>query len=634
MLSPLEILKQYWGYDSFRSKQEDAIHSILDAKDTLTLLPTGGGKSICFQVPALMMEGICVVISPLIALMNDQVTALKAKNIRALAITSGMSFSELDIALDNCIYGNYKFLYLSPERLESDMVQQRLKKMNINLLAVDEAHCISEWGYNFRPSYLKIAEIREITTAPIIALTATATPLVVKDIQEKLKFDNENVISTSFYRDELSYVVLKQDDKDSKLIQILNRLKGTSIIYCRTRKETKRIHLLLSEYGITSHYYHAGLDVLERASKQKQWQLNHVRVMVATNAFGMGIDKNDVRLVIHNHLPFSLESYFQEAGRAGRDRKLAYSILLYNDLDIHNLKKQINDHYPEIEIVRNVYQQIANFLGIAIGDGKHQEFPFHINEFCERYNLNQLQTYNALKLLEKEDYIKLSEAIHQPSRLFIKVTHTELYQFQIANKKFDILLKILLRSYGSLFDNFTKIQENIIAKRAQLSTQEVKDFLTNLKQMDILDYIPQNSDPKLLMLKTRVDSKYISLSKETLETRKANEEAKAASVIQYANNQYQCRSHVLQNYFGEEDNKRCGKCDVCLERNKLNINDQEFEAIMLAIQNLISQNPMNVDDIIMAIVEYREDKLVTVLQFLSDNGQIAMNDEQKLYWIY
>ena len=634
MLSPQEILNQYWGYDSFRSKQEDAIHSILDAKDTLTLLPTGGGKSICFQVPALMMEGICVVISPLIALMNDQVTALKAKNIRALAITSGMSFSELDIALDNCIYGNYKFLYLSPERLESDMVQKRLKKMNINLLAVDEAHCISEWGYNFRPSYLKIAEIREITTAPIIALTATATPLVVKDIQEKLKFDNENVISTSFYRDELSYVVLKQDDKDSKLIQILNRVKGTSIIYCRTRKETKRIHLLLSEYGITSHYYHAGLDVLERASKQKQWQLNHVRVMVATNAFGMGIDKNDVRLVIHNHLPFSLEAYFQEAGRAGRDRKLAYSILLYNDLDIHNLKKQINDHYPEIEIVRNVYQQIANFLGIAIGDGKHQEFPFHINEFCERYNLNQLQTYNALKLLEKEDYIKLSEAIHQPSRLFIKVTHTELYQFQIANKKFDILLKILLRSYGSLFDNFTKIQENIIAKRSQLSTQEVKDFLSNLKQMDILDYIPQNSNPKLLMLKTRVDSKYISLSKETLETRKANEEAKAASVIQYASNQYQCRSHVLQNYFGEEDNKRCGKCDVCLERNKLNINDQEFEAIMLAIQNLISQNPMHVDDIIMAIVEYREDKLVTVLQFLSDNGQIAMNDEQTLYWIY
>ena len=634
MLSPKEILKKYWGYDSFLSKQENVIHSILDAKDTLTLLPTGGGKSICFQVPALMMEGICVVISPLIALINDQVTSLKTKNIRALAITSGMSFSELDIALDNCIYGNYKFLYLSPERIESEMVRQRLKKMNINLLVVDEAHCISEWGYNFRPSYLKIAEIREITTAPIIALTATATPLVVKDIQEKLKFDNGNIISTSFYRDELSYVVLKQDDKDSKLIQILNRVKGTSIIYCRTRKETKRIHLLLSEYGITSHFYHAGLDLVERASKQKQWQLNHVRVMVATNAFGMGINKKDVRLVVHNHIPFSMEAYFQEAGRAGRDKKLSYSILLYNDLDINDLKKQINNHYPKIEFIKSIYQNISNYLGIAIGDGEHQEFSFNISEFCKRYNLNQLQTFNSIKLLEKEDYIKLSEAIHQPSRLFIKVTHTELYQFQIANKQYDILLKILLRSYGSLFDNFTKIQENIIAKRAQLSTQEVKDFLTNLKQMDILDYIPQNSNPKLLMLKTRVDSKYISLSKETLETRKANEEAKAASVIHYASNQYQCRSHVLQNYFGEEDNKRCGKCDVCLERNKLKINDQEFEAITLAVQNLISQNPMHVDDIIMAIVEFREDKMISVLQFLSDNGQIAMNDEQKLYWIY
>ena len=634
MLSPKEILKQYWGYDSFRSKQEDAIHSILDAKDTLTLLPTGGGKSICYQVPALMMDGICVVISPLIALMNDQVTALKAKNIRALAITSGMSFSELDIALDNCIYGNYKFLYISPERIESDMVQQRLKKMNINLLAVDEAHCISEWGYNFRPSYLKIAEIREITTAPIIALTATATPLVVKDIQEKLKFDNGNIISTSFYRDELSYVVLKQDDKDSKLIQILNRVKGTSIIYCRTRKETKRIHLLLSEYGITSHYFHAGLDILERASKQKQWQLNHVRVMVATNAFGMGINKKDVRLVVHNNIPFSMEAYFQEAGRAGRDKKLSYSILLYNDLDINDLKKQINNHYPKIEFIKSIYQNISNYLGIAIGEGKQQEFSFNISEFCKRYSLNQLQTFNSIKLLEKEDYIKLSEANHQPSRLFIKVNHNELYQFQIANKQYDILLKILLRSYGSLFDNFTKIQENIIAKRAQLSTQEVKDFLTKLKQMDILDYIPQNSNPKLLMLKTRVDSKYISLSKETLETRKANEEAKAASVIQYVSNQYQCRSHVLQNYFGEEDNKRCGKCDVCLERNKLKINDQEFEAITLAVQNLISQNPMHVDDIIMAIVEFREDKMISVLQFLSDNGQIAMNSEQKLYWIY
>ena len=634
MLSPQEILKQYWGYDSFREKQEEIIHSVLDAKDTLTLLPTGGGKSICFQVPALMMEGICIVVTPLIALMNDQVANLKAKKIRALAITSAMSFSEIDIALDNCIYGNYKFLYLSPERLESEMVQFRLKKMNINLVAVDEAHCISEWGYNFRPSYLKISHIREITEAPIIALTATATPLVVKDIQEKLTFTQENVISSSFYRDELSYVALRHDDKDSKLIQILNRVKGSSIIYCRTRKETKRIHLLLSEYGITSHFYHAGLDIMERTSKQKQWQLNHVRVMVATNAFGMGIDKPDVRLVVHNHLPFSLEAYFQEAGRAGRDRKLSYSILLYNELDIHNLNKQIQNHYPDIKIIRNVYQQIANFFGISIGDGKHQDFQFHINEFCERYNLNQLETFNALKLLEKEEYIKLSDAIHQPSRIYIKVSHTELYQFQIANKSFDFFLKILLRSYGTLFDNFTKIQESILAKRTQMTTHVVKGLLRKLEKMDILDYIPQNNKPKLLLLKARVDSKYISLSKETLDIRKANEETKAASVINYANNLSRCRSTLLLKYFGEDNDQRCNKCDVCLERNKLDLNNQEFDEIMHTIKNLISQKPMHVDEIIMSIVDYREDKMVRVLQFLSDNKQIAMNDEQKLYWIY
>jgi ATP-dependent DNA helicase RecQ len=429
-------------------------------------------------------------------------------------------------------------------------------------------------------------------------------------------------------------VALRHDDKDSKLIQILNRVKGSSIIYCRTRKETKRIHLLLSEYGITSHFYHAGLDIMERTSKQKQWQLNHVRVMVATNAFGMGIDKPDVRLVVHNHLPFSLEAYFQEAGRAGRDRKLSYSILLYNELDIHNLNKQIQNHYPDIKIIRNVYQQIANFFGISIGDGKHQDFQFHINEFCERYNLNQLETFNALKLLEKEEYIKLSDAIHQPSRIYIKVSHTELYQFQIANKSFDFFLKILLRSYGTLFDNFTKIQESILAKRTQMTTHVVKGLIRKLEKMDILDYIPQNNKPKLLLLKARVDSKYISLSKETLDIRKANEETKAASVINYANNLSRCRSTLLLKYFGEDNDQRCNKCDVCLERNKLDLNNQEFDEIMHTIKNLISQKPMHVDEIIMSIVDYREDKMVRVLQFLSDNKQIAMNDEQKLYWIY
>jgi ATP-dependent DNA helicase RecQ len=633
MLSPEKILKQYWGFDSFRSSQLDVIHSILEGNDTLVLLPTGGGKSICFQVPTMMMEGICIVVSPLIALMNDQVSTLKSKNIRAVAITSGMSHSELDITLDNCIYGNYKFLYLSPERLENEMVKVRLEKMNINLIAVDESHCISEWGYNFRPSYLKISNIRTISDAPIVALTASATKTVVEDIQEKLEFKTKKVIKSSFYRKELSYVVLEQEDKDSKIIQVLNRVKGSAIIYCRTRKETKRIHTVLSEHGVSSHYYHAGFDIVDRESKQKQWLLNHVRVMVATNAFGMGIDKPDVRLVVHNYIPSSLEAYYQEAGRAGRDKKLSYAIVICNKLDVHELKKDIENHYPDIEEIRNVYQQLANYYGIANGSGQYSEFPFHISEFCEKYSLNYLKTFNTLKSLEKEEYIKLSEAINQPSRIHFKVSHSELYQFQIANKAFDLMLKILLRSYGTLFEAFTKIQESIIAKRAQLTTKEVKTLLNKLKEMDILDYIPQNSNPKILFLRQKVEAKKLNISKETLVKRKNNEESKANSVIEYVSNQHYCRSSFLQDYFGDENIEKCGKCDVCLEKNKLNISNQEFDVIMNAIKELIEKEPMSVDDIILKIVDFREDKMIEVLQFLSDNGQIAFNEEKKLYWI-
>ena len=633
MLSPQKILKQYWGFDSFRSSQLDVIHSILEGNDTLVLLPTGGGKSICFQVPSIMMEGICIVISPLIALMNDQVSSLRSKNIKAVAITSGMSQSELDITLDNCIYGNYKFLYLSPERLENEMVKVRLQKMNINLIAVDESHCISEWGYNFRPSYLKISSIRTISDAPIVALTASATKAVMNDIQEKLEFKTKKVFRSSFYRKELSYVVLEQEDKDSKMLQVLNKVKGSAIIYCRTRKETKRVHTVLSEYGISSHYYHAGLDVVERESKQKQWLLNHVRVMVATNAFGMGIDKADVRLVIHNHIPYSLEAYYQEAGRAGRDKKLSYAIMICNKLDVHELKKDIENHYPDIEEIRHIYQQLANYYGLASGSGQFSEFPFQINEFCEKYSLNYLRTFNALKLLEKEEFLKLSEAINQPSRIHFKVSHTELYQFQIANKQFDLMLKILLRSYGTLFEAFTKIQESIIAKRTQLSTTEVKTLLNKLKDLDILEYIPQNSTPKILFLKQRVEAKKLNLSKDTLIKRKNNEDAKANSVIEYISNQHYCRSSFLQDYFGDNNVEMCGKCDVCLEKNKLNISNNEFDNIMKAIKNLIEKEPMTVDSIILTIVEYREDKIIEVLQFLGDNGQIAFNEEKKLFWV-
>lgn len=633
MLSPHKVLKTYWGFDDFRSSQLDVIHSILEGKDTLVLLPTGGGKSICYQVPAMMMDGICIVISPLIALMNDQVEDLKAKNIKAVAITSGLTFSEQDVALDNCIYDNYKFLYLSPERLENEMVKSRLEKMTINLVAVDESHCISQWGYQFRPSYLRIATIRQTTNAPIVALTATATKTVVEDVQEKLAFRAKHVIKSSFYRDELSYVVLNQEDKDQKIIQVINKVKGSSIIYCKTRKETKRVHLLLKEHGISSQFYHGGLDYVERLSKQKQWVLNHIRVMVATNAFGMGIDKPDVRLVIHNHLPNNLESYYQEAGRVARDKKLGYAILICNTYDTDHLISDIKKNYPNIEDVRHVYQQLANHLGLATGSGQFSEFAFDLATFCEKYNLDYLKTFNILKLLEREELIKLNEAVNLPSRVYIKLSHADLYKFQIANKSYDDLLKMMLRSYGTLFESYTKIQESIIAKRTQLSTEEIKVRLEKLNDLEVINYIPQNSHSKLIFLKERLDVKQLNLSKESVEKRRSIEIKKGNSIINYVKNQHQCRSSLLIGYFGEKNHSNCGKCDICLQRKKLNISNIEFEKISNGIQKLLSDNALTIDDIVMKLVDYREDKIIKVLQFLSDNSQIAFNTEKKLYWL-
>lgn len=633
MLSPLQILTKYWGFNSFRSSQEEIINEVLAGKDALALLPTGGGKSICYQVPAMMQEGICLVVSPLIALMKDQVAALEAKGIKALALTSGMTLSEIDISLDNCIYGNIKFLYLSPERLQNKMVQERLKKMQINLIAVDEAHCISEWGYDFRPAYLQIAKIRDFIDAPVLALTATATPEVAENIQKQLLFSEPNTWRKSFLRPKLSYVVLEQEDKDGKLLRVLQKVKGSCIVYCNTRKETKRVYQLLQEHHISAHFYHGGLDIVDREVKQKQWQQNHVRVMVATNAFGMGIDKPNVRLVVHMHLPSSPEAYFQEAGRAGRDEKMAYAILLTNGFDISQLKKHIEEHFPALEEIRSVYQHLANHLQIAIGSAQGEGFEFHLQAFCDKYKLPPLKTYNTLKLLEREGYIKLTDAVRQPSRIHFKVKHGELYQFQISNPIYDRLIKTILRSYGDVFENFTKIQESILAKRSGHSTQEVKYYLQKLHNMNILEYLPQNSTPKIFFSMARMDAKMLPISQETLVKRKAIEEEKAATMVAYVQNQYRCRSSFLLDYFGEENKIRCGICDVCLERNKLEMSDAEFEQIATAIENLISENPLSTDDIILKIVAFREDKMLDVIQFLHDNGQIAFTADEKLIWV-
>ena len=632
MHSPLEILTKYWGFNSFLSSQEEIINEVLSGRDTLALLPTGGGKSICFQVPSIMVDGICLVVSPLIGLIKDQVSSLQAKGIKAMAITSGMTLSEVDIALDNCIYGNFKFLYLSPERLQNKMVHERLKKMQINLIAIDEAHCISEWGYDFRPAYLKIAEIRSFIEAPLLALTATATPEVVEDIQKKLLFKESNVWHKSFLRSNLSFVVLEQEDKDGKLLRVLQRVKGSCIVYCNTRKETKRIYQLLQEHNISAHFYHGGLDIVDRDTKQKQWQQNHVRVMVATNAFGMGIDKHNVRLVVHMHLPSSPEAYFQEAGRAGRDKKIAYAILITNGFDISHLKKNIDEHYPPLKEIMNVYQHLANHLQIAIGSSQGKGFEFHLEEFCNKYKLHHLKTFNTLKLLEREGYLKLIDAVRQPSRIHFKMKHGEIYQFQIGNPLYDPLVKTILRSYGNVFDSFTKIQESILAKRSGLTTNEVKYYLQKLNNMNVLEYLPQNSTPKIFFTMARVDAKMLSISKETLVKRKTIEQRKAATMISYVKNQYRCRSSFLLNYFGEENQIRCKICDVCLERNRLDISDSEFEKIAKSIENLITENPLSTDDIILKIVEFREDKMIHVIQFLHDNGQLEFTEDEKLIW--
>ena len=434
MFNAKQILIKYWGHTNFRPMQEEIIQSVLAKKDTLALLPTGGGKSVCFQIPCLMQDGICIVISPLISLMKDQVEHLKSKGIKSVAITSGMSKDEVDVALGNCIYGNYKFLYLSPERLQNKMVQERIRQMNVNLITVDEAHCISEWGYDFRPSYLHIAEIREvIPDVPILALTATATADIIDDIQDKLLFSEKHLLQSSFVREYLSYVVINTENKKTKLVKILNHFKSSAIVYVGSRKETKKITQLLRTHNISSDYYHAGLDMDIRNQKQEKWTHNEIRVMVATNAFGMGIDKENVRVVVHINTPTSLEAYFQEAGRAGRDGKLAYAILLTNKSDVIDLNRFVLSQFPSVQEIRDCYQKIADYFHIAVDTAEGESFEFDINDFCERYNLKTYKTYIILKYLEKEEFIKLTDSIHSPSKLHFIVDNTELYHFQVAN---------------------------------------------------------------------------------------------------------------------------------------------------------------------------------------------------------
>jgi ATP-dependent DNA helicase RecQ len=613
--------------------QREIILSALDKKDTLALLPTGGGKSVCFQVPALAMEGLCVVVTPLIALMKDQVEGLKKKNIKAAAIYSGMTSYEIDVTVSNAKHGDLKFLYLSPERLETDIILQNIEKMRVSLLAVDEAHCISQWGYDFRPAYLNIANIRDrIPGVPVLALTATATPLVVDDIQEKLKFREKNVYQQSFERKNLAYVVQKEENKMTRLLRITGNIKGSGIVYVRNRRGTVEIADFLNKNKVSADYYHAGLDNRTRSARQENWMHGKTRVMVSTNAFGMGIDKPDVRFVVHLDVPDSLEAYFQEAGRGGRDGKQSWAAMLYDSADLLEAPKNLERQFPEIQFIRQVYHALGNYFQLAIGSGKDTAFDFDYRDFCSNYNLDTTKTRYGLKFLEKEGYIMISDLIDTDSKVFISAKKEDLYKFQVENVKFDKFIKTLLRSYTGLFTEFVNISEDEIAKRIGGTTASAINMLNALQQYEILRYKQRKSLPQLVFLTERLDGRNISLSAENYSVLLENSRARLAAILQYLNNNTKCRSIQLLAYFGEQQSVRCGKCDVCIERNKIELSELEFDTVLDQIKPLLKQGPLSLKELAGSVKGANEEKIIKVVQWLLDNEKISYDKTRKLSW--
>ncbi len=630
MHDPKSILNQYWGFDEFRPLQEDIIRSVLDGKDTLALLPTGGGKSICFQVPALCTNGICIVVSPLIALMHDQVENLKRRGIPAIAITSSMRKRELDIALDNCVYGKIKFLYLSPERLQTELARVRIGKMQVNMIAVDEAHCISQWGYDFRPPYMMIADLREICpNVPILALTATATPKVVEDIQEKLLFKNKNVFRTSFGRSNLAYIVKKTEDKISPLIKLATQANGSGIVYARSRRKTMEVAALLFKNNISATFYHAGLTAEERSLRQQQWLSGQAKVMVATNAFGMGIDKPDVRFVVHLDLPESPEAYFQEAGRAGRDGNPSGALLYWNPKDVDDLERNFEASFPPLEEIRRTYQALANMYEIPVGSGAGMTLIFDQEKLCKTYKLEAIKVFNSLRFLEKEGYIAISEAVFTPARLKMIANNEILYNFQVQNPSLEEFIKTLLRMYAGLFDEYIRIKEKEIAKRTNISEAEVIHLLKDLEKKDLLNYIPQNDRPLFTMLLPRVDAKTLYISPEHLIERKKVGAARVKAMKEFIVDDSVCRQSRLLAYFGEEHAADCGKCDVCKKKSDKNkkINREETAKIILSI---LANSPMKAAAIADHFKESTADEITFIVRQLLDSGRIKFNENHQL----
>lgn len=613
-----EVLKLYWGYSSFRFPQAEIIQAVVQRKDVLAVLPTGGGKSICFQVPTMMMEGLCIVVTPLIALMQDQVSQLKKNGIPAIAIHSGLSHGEIDILLDNCVYGQQKFLYVSPERLKTDLFRVRFQKMNVSLIAIDEAHCISQWGYDFRPSFLKIAGLRAyLNNVQVLALTASATAEVVEDIQEKLEFKKPHLFRQSFERKNLRYVVQFEENKAQRLLKLIRSLGGSGLVYVRNRKLTESTAAFLNANNISSQAYHAGLKYEQRQAVQDAWTNNNTQVICATNAFGMGIDKPDVRFVVHLDLPDSLEAYFQEAGRAGRDGKIAYAAVFYTKADQQKLQEQFEQAFPPADVIKQTYQAICNYYQVAVNSGQGLTVDFEIDKICRSYNLTALQVFNSVKFLEREDYLGLLDLGYEPSRLMFLASKETAYDFQIRNPKFELLIKTLLRSYGGLYDNYVHVVEKDLAYRCKMSQALVKEQLEVLNKHELISYFPQSSIPKLVFLQNRVHAKYLQLSPDNYKLLKEKAHEKMQAVLDYTANNKVCRQVQLLMYFNELHFSDCGHCDVCLQKKTPDLNKLKKK-----ITELLSAGPLSMESLRKQFKTKKDEIWVNALNEMIDEGQV------------
>ncbi|MBM6960173.1 RecQ family ATP-dependent DNA helicase [Bacteroides caecigallinarum] len=612
-----KILKDYWGYDNFRGIQEDIIRSIGSGRDTLGLMPTGGGKSITFQVPAMAKDGLCIVITPLIALMKDQVRNLRDRGIKAIAIYSGMTREEIIIALENCIFGNYKFLYISPERLDTEIFRIKLRSMKVSLITVDESHCISQWGYDFRPAYLKISEIRNLLPGvPVLALTATATPEVVKDIQQRLAFKEENVFRMSFERKNLAYIVRRTESKQEELLHILKHVDGSAIVYAHNRKRTKEYAQLLNENGITATFYHAGLNNETKDQRQKSWVKGETRVMVATNAFGMGIDKPDVRLVVHVDIPDSPEAYFQEAGRGGRDGKKAYAVLLYARSDKATLKKRITDTFPEKDYIRTVYEHLNYYYQMAMGDGLSCTREFNIDEFCRNFKHFPIQVDSALKILTRAGYLEYTDEQDNNSRLMFTLTKEELYRIHETSPETEKLINIILRSYTGVFTEYAYINEETLSLRTGMTRQQVYDTLISLTRRRILHYIPGKKTPYIIYTRERQEADRLIFTKEVYEDRKKSFIRRIEAMTEYAETEDKCRSRMLLLYFGEKNEHNCGQCDVCLSSHSSGIKQGVFDEISRAIEETLKEKDMTTSALMEKLESYDKENVTKVLSYL------------------